>query len=195
MTLRQELSSWAFPTPLSTSPVPSIGSRAPSSSKLPIPACNGKATIVTFLRHCGCPFAEKTFLSLRTTASAHPEISCVAVSHSDQAATDKWLESVGGAGDVQIVVDPDREVYAQWGLGISNFWHVLSPWSMWSVYKLGKEEGIWNRPTESGSRWQTSGSFAIDEDEVVTWGEASPSADWIPDFGEALETLEREKKH
>lgn len=111
------------------------------------------------------------------------------MSHSDQAATDRWLEAVGGAGNIHVIVDPEREIYAQWGLGVSNFWHVLSPWSMWSVYKLGKEQGIWNRPTENGSRWQSSGSFGIDGEGVVRWGQASPSADSIPDSGETVEAL------
>lgn len=71
---------------------------------------------------------------------------------------------------MQVIIDSEWEIYAQWGLGVSSFWHVLSPWSMWSVYKLGKEEGIWNRSTESGSRWQTSGSFAIDKEGMVAWG-------------------------
>ncbi len=194
ITLRQELSSWAFPAALSTSPVPAIGSRAPSTAKLPLPARDGKPTIIAFLRHCGCPFAEKTFLALRSTASAHPEISCVAVSHSDQISTSKRLDSIGGAGDVQIIVDPERTLYAQWGLGVSSFWHVLNPWSMWRVYKLGKEEGIWNRPTESGSRWQVSGSFGIDGEGVVRWGRASESADWIPEFGGAVGAVEVGKK-
>jgi len=65
---------------------------------------------------------------------------------------------------------------------------------MWSVYKLGKEEGTWNRPTESGSRWQVSGSFGIDGEGVVRWGQASESADWIPEFGEAVGAVEVGKK-
>lgn len=64
---------------------------------------------------------------------------------------------------------------------------------MWSVYKLGKEEGIWNRPTESGSRWQMSGAFAVDGEGVVRWGGAAELADWIPDFGEGVRSLQGEK--
>ena len=47
----------------------------------------------------------------------------------------------------------------------------------------------WNRPTESGSRWQTSGSFAVDRNGVVRWGGAAERADWIPDFEEAVKTV------
>lgn len=54
------------------------------------------------------------------------------------------------------------------------------------MYKLGKSEGIWNRPTESGNRWQTSGSWAVDGMGVVRWGGAAKAADEIPDFKGAL---------
>ena len=48
----------------------------------------------------------------------------------------------------------------------------------------------WNRPTESGSRWQTSGSFAVDRNGVVKWGGAAVRADWIPDFEDAVKASE-----
>jgi hypothetical protein len=61
---------------------------------------------------------------------------------------------------------------------------------MWSVYKLGSQEKIWNRPTESGSRWQTSGAWAVDKEGVVKWGRVSKAADDVPDFEEAVKVLE-----
>jgi len=123
-------------------------------------------------------------------ATAHPLIRFVAVSHSDDGATTRWVTSVGGAGPVQVIVDAERELYARWGLGISSFWHALSPWSMWSVYKLGTEEGIWNRPTESGNRWQTAGSFGVDGQGNIKWSKAAQRADDIPDCEEGLKMLE-----
>lgn len=81
-------------------------------------------------------------------------------------------------------------MFARWGLGMSSLWHVLNPWSLWSVYRLGKEEGIWNRPTESGSRWQTAGSFAIDREGNVKWGRVAQSADEIPKFEDAVKAIE-----
>ncbi|KUJ21003.1 uncharacterized protein LY89DRAFT_704959 [Mollisia scopiformis] len=195
MTFQQELQSWLSPTSLTTSPAPELGSKAPSSEPLPFPSKDGKRTIVTFLRHCGCPFAEKNFLSLRTLASQHANaINFVAISHSSQSSTEKWLSAIGGAGDVQVIVDSERAVYAKWGLGVSSAWHVLNPWSMWEVYKLGKGEGIWNRPTESGSRWQTSGSWGIDGEGVVRWGEVARAADDIADFEEGVKVLLEEQK-
>ncbi|PBP28746.1 hypothetical protein BUE80_DR000275, partial [Diplocarpon rosae] len=122
MTFQQEFTSWFPPKALATSSVPEPGNLAPSTQKLPFPLSDGKPALVTFLRHCGCPFAEKTFLSLRDHASKHPITTHIAVSHSSSAATE----------------------------------------TLWEAYALGKREGIWNRPTESGSRWQTAGSFAVD---------------------------------
>lgn len=127
----------------------------------------------------------------------------VAVSHSDQASTERWLDSLSGGGSggggigitgaVELVVDAERDVFAQWGLGVSSLWHVLSPWSMYSVYRLGRDEGIWNRPTESGNRWQTAGSFAVDGEGVVRWGGPARQADDVPDFGQAVNALREQQ--
>ncbi|KAF1980773.1 hypothetical protein K402DRAFT_468028 [Aulographum hederae CBS 113979] len=193
MIAMQEAKSWAFPTNLPTSPVPRIGQAAPPTEGLGIPSSEGRPAIVTFLRHCGCPFAEKTFLYLRATAASNPTIRCIAISHSSSSATDKWLEALGGRQSVEVIIDENRELFAQWGLGISSFWHVLSPWGLWDVYKLGKGEGIWNRPTESGTRWQTAGSFACDGEGIVRWGGAAGSASDVPDFGETVKALEADK--
>ena len=60
---------------------------------------------------------------------------------------------------------------------------------MLSVFKLGREEGIWNKPTESGNRWQTAGSFGVDGRGVVKWSHPAQSADDIPDFEEGLKMV------
>ncbi|KAG4030518.1 hypothetical protein MFRU_012g02510 [Monilinia fructicola] len=192
MTFQQELNSWLSPPPTDVKSPPEINSKAPSSSKLTFPNTNGKPTIITFLRHCGCPFAEKTFLTLRTLATSHPNIQFIALSHSTQSSTDTWLQSIGGASpsNLQVIVDSDREIYAQWGLGTSSTWHILNPWSMFSVFKLGREEQIWNRPTESGNRWQMSGSWVVDKEGIVKGGGVAKSADDIMDFEEALKLVE-----
>ncbi|KAA8568766.1 hypothetical protein EYC84_007760 [Monilinia fructicola] len=173
MTFQQELNSWLSPPPTDVKSPPEINSKAPSSSKLTFPNTNGKPTIITFLRHCGCPFAEKTFLTLRTLATSHPNIQFIALSHSTQSSTDTWLQSIGGASPFK---SPRT----------SSTWHILNPWSMFSVFKLGREEQIWNRPTESGNRWQMSGSWVVDKEGIVKGGGVAKSADDIMDFEEAL---------
>lgn len=191
MTFQQEFSSWFSPLNSSTAPVPSVGSKAPQSSKLQLK--HGKSAIVTFLRHAGCPFAEKTYLKFREVARTHHDIDFYAVSHSDENATQNWLKSLPQSGsessNLKVVVDHEREAYSAWGLGASSAGHFLSPSALWDMVKVGREEGIWNRPTESGSRWQTSGFFAIDADGVVRWGRKAEAASDVPDFENAVKAL------
>ena len=134
--------------------------------------------------------AEKTFYDIRKVAGKNEDINFVAISHSDEQSTENWVTAVGGAWDVEVIVDDKRELYGRWGLGTSSLWHVLNPWSLYNVYKLGKAEKIWNKPTESGSRWQTSGSFAVSADGVVAWASVAKAADEIPDFNAALKVIE-----
>jgi len=119
--------------------------------------------------------AEKTLKDLRQLADKHDDVDFIAVSHSDEQSTDKWVTSVGGNRRIKIIVDSERAIYAQWGLGVSSVWHVLNPWSLWNAFSLGSKEQIWNRPTESGSRWQTAGGFAVDGAGIVKWARGSLS--------------------
>lgn len=141
--------------------------------------------------------AEKTLLALRHRAARDTAqtYNYIAVSHSSPSATQHWLSSLpasasAGAEAVQVIVDETRALHAAWGLGVSSAWHVLNPWSLYAVYALGRQEGIWNRPTESGSRWQTAGSFAVDARGLLRWAAVSKAADDVPDFRDALEALE-----
>jgi hypothetical protein len=60
---------------------------------------------------------------------------------------------------------------------------------MMSAFELGRGEKIWNRPTESGSRWQTSGSWVVDGEGIVKGGGAAKSADDIMDFEGAVKLV------
>lgn len=198
MSFQQEISSWWAPKAASdVAEVPSTGSKAPETTQLQL--SSGRPAVIVFLRHCGCPFAEKTFLNLREVAKDHKDSDFMAVSHSSQDATDTWLKSLPQAGsessNLRVIVDDKLEVYAAWGLGPSSYGHVLNPTSLHAVWKLGQEEGIWNRPTESGSRWQTSGFFAVDAQGIVRWGRAARSSDDIPDFGEAVGSISLQEHH
>ncbi|EPS31494.1 hypothetical protein PDE_06449 [Penicillium oxalicum 114-2] len=166
MTLTQELASWGPLTQLAIASPPTVGNKAPSEPNLVHPGQNnGKPTVVAFLRHCGCPVAEASFRNLRDASTAHPDINFIAISHSSQSSTDKWVEALGGTGpSLTVLVDSERQIYAKWGLGVVSWSHVLSPSGLMGIWKLGKEKGIWNRPTESGSRWQAGGAWAVDED-------------------------------
>ncbi|OTB08438.1 hypothetical protein M426DRAFT_317056 [Hypoxylon sp. CI-4A] len=168
-------------------PVPQGGARAPAHPMLDLPT--DKHTVIVFLRHCGCPFAEKTFRNLTRASVTYKDVNFVAVSHSSPEATERWVVSIGGNWDVNVFVDYERELYAQWGLGVSNTWHVLNPGTLLKTIKLAKDEHIWNRPAESGSRWQTSGAFAVDMNGTVRWSKVAASADDIPDLDLALASL------
>ncbi|KAL1793869.1 hypothetical protein ACET3X_007290 [Alternaria dauci] len=153
MTWQTELNSWLSPPSVPTAETPTVGQKAPSTPKLTIPVHHGKPTIITFLRHCGCPFAESTFLHMRNMATAHTDIEWVAVSHSEQGATGRWLSALpepekNTQPNLHIVVDAEREAYGAWGLGISSLWHVLG--SIPGTSKL-KAQGISVRATESGN--------------------------------------------
>ncbi|KAK2066568.1 hypothetical protein P8C59_000373 [Phyllachora maydis] len=187
--MQKELASFQSLTAKDIAPVPLVGDKGPISDQIDF--TGNKRTIVTFLRHCGCPFAEKTFRRLTAFSVKHPEVRCIAVSHSSPEATDRWVVAVGGEWEVEVVVDPGRELYAQWGLGPSTAWHALSPWTLYRAYRLGQDEGIWNRATESGSRWQTGGVFAVDEAGFVRHARVAATADEVPDFDEVLAALDR----
>ena len=137
------------------------------------------------------PVAEKTFRQLTALSAAHGGslVHLVAVSHSSAEATERWVAQVGGHWEVSVVVDEERELYAQWGLGVGSAWHVLGPRALYGALRLGRAEGIWNRPAESGSRWQTSGAFAIDRAGVVRWAHVAASADDLPDLTAALRSV------
>ncbi|KAF5583876.1 thioredoxin-like fold [Fusarium pseudocircinatum] len=183
----KELDSWKTPVAKEVGPTVEVGSKAPWSQHLRLP--DGKPTLVVFLRHCGCPFAEKTFRALADLSDKVPGVHCVAISHSSEEATDNWLPLVGGTWNVDVVIDEERDLYAKWGLGISSTWHAVNPLTLWNVFSLGKNEGIWNRPTESGSRWQTSGAFAVDRDGTIRWAHVARTADDMPDLNAAMTAL------
>ncbi|ETS83379.1 hypothetical protein PFICI_05255 [Pestalotiopsis fici W106-1] len=188
LNLAQEWESWKTPETKDVQPAPKPGEKAPVNENFTLKT--DKPTLIVFLRHCGCPFAEKTFKKLTSISSKYKEdLHCVAVSHSSPEATERWVIQVGGNWEVEVVVDHEREMYAQWGLGVSNTWHVLSPLSLYRVFQLGKQENIWNRATESGNRWQTAGAFGVDADGTVRWVQVAASADDMPNLDEAVRTL------
>jgi hypothetical protein len=128
---------------------------------------------------------------MRAIAPAHPDIHFIALSHSDQEATDRWLASLPEPAkntqpNLQIIVDAEREAYAAWGLGTSSLWHVLG--CIPGVLKL-KEDGISVRPTESGSRWQTAGTFGVDGQGIVKLSRKDERADDMPDLKEIVDAV------
>jgi hypothetical protein len=74
-----------------------------------------KPTVVAFLRHIGCPFAEKTFLELRKFAEKHGDgYEYIAIINGSETDTENYIREVGGPGKIHVLPDPDREVYGRW---------------------------------------------------------------------------------
>ncbi|KAK0628251.1 hypothetical protein B0T17DRAFT_588441 [Bombardia bombarda] len=150
---------WLTPTPppIPVAEPPRIGDLAPLDRDRKLTFGGGKMVLVVFLRCVGCAFAQKTFLKLRALANRYSTtLTCIAVSHSSEAATRKWLDLIGGsggAGSVQIVIDEDRAIYAAWGLGLGSVWYVFNPTSQVAGFK---QKG-WLGATVAGSL-QKSGS-------------------------------------
>ncbi|KJR86152.1 uncharacterized protein SPSK_02604 [Sporothrix schenckii 1099-18] len=135
------------PIPVATA-CPKKGDAAPLDRDRKLTVGGGaKPVVVVFLRCVGCAFAQKTFLNLRTLANRYAgQLTCIAVSHSSLAATQKWLDLLGGAWNVQVVIDEDRAVYAAWGLGLGSVWYVLNP----STQIQGWKETGWLGQTVAG---------------------------------------------
>lgn len=133
--------------------------------------------------------AEKTFRNLAELSTKYKGIRCIAVSHSSEDATERWVEQVGGEWEVRVLVDEARDLYAAWGLGLGSYWSVWNPRIIASAVRLSQTDRIANRTTESGSRWQTGGAFAVDAMGVVRWAQVASSADEIPDLTMALVAL------
>ncbi|KAJ7203956.1 hypothetical protein B0H12DRAFT_1225574 [Mycena haematopus] len=198
MTFRQELNSFWVPQAKPTQPPPAVGSKAPSSDRLHLPNPDGRPTIITFLRHCGCPCVTGTVAakptSRRKDIQSPPRHGRTHPRHllrrgiAQRRKRDCPLGRRRRRRRVEILVDADRDIFALWGLGFVSR-AFLSPSGLWAVYRLGKDEGIWNRDTESGNRWQTSGSFAVDGEGMVRWGGPMQRAHEIPNFEEAVKIL------
>jgi hypothetical protein len=66
-----------------------IGNTAPDAPTLP----SDKPAIVAFLRHLGCPFAEKTFRDLNSFAEKNGDrYQYIAISHGTERDTKDWIK-------------------------------------------------------------------------------------------------------
>jgi hypothetical protein len=156
--------------------------------RLPPPGTAGDGpTVVAFLRHTGCPFAEMTMRAMRDASEGAEGVHWIAVSHAPAQATQRWCQSVGGCGEVQVLLDPERVFYAAWGLGRSSLGHFMGRRSLGEVRRLAKE-GIRNRHPH-GTRWQPAGTFALDASGTVRWRHLPEHAGELPDLEAALDAL------
>ena len=178
------LGSFLRPTDLETAPVPEPGTAAPK-----IPGDKLHATrprLVLFLRHVGCPFAEASLRALDDIAEEHPWLECVAVSHGSGTANAAYWHKLK-IEHVRAVNDPEREIYARYGLGVTPLKHFVCWDSVSGAMELLRR-GIRNRRA-SGSRWQSAGAFAVDATGVVRWCHVPDHAADLPPLDALGETL------
>lgn len=84
---------WSSPT---TATLPEIGSQAPAPiENLDLTHGTGKPTLVAFVRHCGCPFAEKEVKVLGQAVKENEGLHVVIVQHSEEKETREWFERIG----------------------------------------------------------------------------------------------------
>jgi AhpC/TSA family len=172
------------PAPLDVSPAPLPGDAA---RELPVELEPGRAAVIAFLRHAGCPFAERTMQRLREAAAQSPDVQWIAIAHSPAAATERWCAAVGGAGAVRVASDPARASYAAWGLDRTSLGHFMGPRSLAAVAALARA-GIRNRHP-AGTRWQSAGTFALDREGIVRWRSLPTHAGEEPDLVAALDAV------
>ncbi|KAH7316795.1 hypothetical protein B0I35DRAFT_263755 [Stachybotrys elegans] len=191
---------------------PRIGQPAPRDVDRKLRLGGGRRTLIVFLRCVGCAFAQKTFLHLRTISNRYNgAINCVAVSHSSEQATKKWIDLLGGAWNVQVVIDEDRAIYAAWGLGLGSMWYLFNPTTQMQGWKetgwLGEKvagaiqkKGIQTKTsaasadeddtsTVMGNKWQEAGAFAVDGRGTVIWGGKAVRADDLMNLDEGAALL------
>jgi hypothetical protein len=167
-------------------PPPRAGDLAPG---LPLALEDGRPAVMAFLRHTGCPFAELTMRMLREGAARHPEVQWVAVSHAPEHATARWCSAVGGADGVRVASDPSLRAYADWELGRTSLGHFLGRRSLVAVGRLARR-GVRNRHPH-GTRWQSAGTFALDDQGTVRWRHLPEHAGDMPDLDAAVRAASR----
>jgi len=138
------------------SPTPAIGDRAPQDSiKLP-----SGAVLLNFLRHLGplvcaseiaisltysigCPFCEKTTRDMIKIANEKQDIQFLAVAHATQAEIDSWKKDLHleVPKNMSILSDPERKIYAAYGVGELDFMSIFGGDVFKKVGEL-KKQGI-----------------------------------------------------
>jgi hypothetical protein len=174
-----DLRTFLPPPAVETAEPPAVGDDAPPFFGEPVDT----PTVIAFLRHSGCPFAEWTGKEMRVMAAIFPDVDWVAVSHASAAETDQWCTTIGGLTGVRVVIDTERVEYGAWGLGKTSLAHFAGPRSLGTIAKLTRD-GIRNRHP-SGTRWQQAGTFAIGTGGRVLWRHIPEHAGDLPDLGSA----------
>lgn len=201
--LARKIRSFRRPPQKDLAPVPEVGDPAPARPRVG----TGNPRVIVFLRHIGCAFGEATLDRLEETARRYPDVEFLAITHGDETIATDWCAEIGlgtikleGSDDsvewchdvtdtgIRVFVDADRSLYADWGLGRAGWLHLLHPRVTIGSIKA-MLAGFRDRET-SGNRWQQSGMFAIDENDVVRSVHVAETADDLPNFDVAVSFLD-----
>lgn len=108
---------------------------------------------------------------------------------------------LGGAWNVQVLIDEERALYAAWGLGLSTVWEYFNPTTQGAAWRekgwLGaKVAGSVRQGGEGeqggvgmGNKWQQGGAWAVDGNGVVVWGGRSERPDEVVDLAMGFKAL------
>ncbi len=150
-------------------------------------ASHEQFSLIVFLRHTGCPFAEAMLKDLSELADEHSELQCVAVCHGEADIAQAWLNKFELSSELDIYIDDNRRLYGEWGVGYSNILHLANPKMVMSLASL-LAQGIYNRDA-SGTRWQTHASFLVAPDQTVQWVHFPSHAGDLPDLHDAANAV------
>lgn len=171
--------------------VPSVGEKAPSVEGVNY---TQSGHLIAFVRHCGCPFAEKEVRQLARVAKENQKIRIVIVAHSADDVVQDWFKRIGAPhfeslDRVVVRADPDYRLYNAFGIGQLG-WDKLFTRETLSNVKALAAAGIKNTPTGQGSnRWLNSGGFAVDHGGILRWVKVAEQASDMCDYEEAVRTL------
>ncbi|KAF4555224.1 Hypothetical protein D9617_3g022960 [Elsinoe fawcettii] len=176
--------------------LPEIASEAPTSLGPCTFGPAGPPTLVAFVRHCGCPFAEKEVRLLGEESERNAALRVVIVQHSSEADTKDWFERMGGhelfpdQSRVVLVSDVNRELYAKWGIGVLGWTELVNADIMRTLHDGKIKEGLdITKGDWTGWRWQNSGGFAVDGEGRIRWRHLAKDSSDVGNWKEAADTL------
>ena len=110
-----------------------VGSHIPNTDLLKIEFPN---SLVAFLRHPGCPFAEQMVKEINDWSVERPDVTVYLVCHGERLMIDQWLKNIDVNKAFKIVYDTNRVLYGHWGLGYSNFKYFMGEKQFLRILKL-----------------------------------------------------------
>ncbi|CAC9887865.1 unnamed protein product, partial [Aureobasidium pullulans] len=176
----------------SVAALPEVGEQAPAKvGSVDLKSGGGRPTLLAFVRHCGCPFAEKEVQLLGAESRKNEKLHVVIVQHSDEATTQQCgKKAFPDSKRYTLIADPERKAYAAWGVGSLGWGGMVNGGVMEALKSLKESDGIDLRPTGVGSyRWQNSGGFAVDSAGTIRWRKIANDSSDMCDYSEAAKTI------